>query len=100
MIGGTGRGLDRSEEDYFNEDDDDEDDQLAATVRPNGGNALSALADAYGDAEEGERRASSDAAADGDGEQPAKRPREGAHDSDTSAAEGGENAASKKSRPT
>ena len=97
MIGGTGRGLDRSEEDYFNEDDDDEDDQ-AATVRPNGGNALSALADAYGDAEEGERRASSDAA-DGDG-QPAKRPREGAHDSDTSAAEGGENAASKKSRPT
>jgi len=97
MIGGTGRGLDRSEEDYFNEDDDDEDDQAAA-VRPNGGNALSALADAYGDAEEGERRASSDAA-DGDG-QPAKRPREGAHDSDTSAAEGGENAASKKSRPT
>lgn len=41
MVGAHGRGLDRSEEDYFNEDSDDEDEANTTSV-------LSSLAESYG----------------------------------------------------
>ena len=80
MIGGAGRGLDRSEEDYFNEDSDDEDDEDSGHLLEQrqqqqqhsgaaGGsaapspNALNDLAGAYGAGSDEEQDDDSDSAA-------------------------------------